>query len=95
MIQKMTLIGMTLLLIVACDTSTNEPQIEGDFKVTIENIAEAKSYSASGAFNTPVGATAPAPIFPGEAYEVSFSAAPGSKLSFATKIGRASCRERV
>ena len=84
MIQKMTLIGMTLLLIVACDTTTNEPQIEGDFKVTIENIAEAKSYSSSDAFNTPVGATAPAPIFPGEAYEVSFSAAPGSKLSFAT-----------
>ena len=84
MIQKMTLIGMTLLLIVACDTTTNDPQIEGDFKVTIENIAEAKSYSASGAFNTPVGASNPAPIFPGEAYEVSFSAAPGSKLSFAT-----------
>ena len=84
MIQKMTLIGMTLLLIVACDTTTNEPQIEGDFKVTIENIAEAKSYSSSGAFNTPVGASGPAPIFPGEAYEVSFSAAPGSKLSFAT-----------
>ena len=84
MIQKMTLIGMTLLLIVACDTTTNEPQIEGDFKVTIENIAEAKSYSASDAFNTPVGASAPAPIFPGEAYEASFNAAPGSKLSFAT-----------
>ncbi|MBC8190939.1 MAG: spondin domain-containing protein [Candidatus Marinimicrobia bacterium] len=84
MIQKMTLIGMTLLLIVACDTTTNEPEIEGDFKVTIENIAEAKSYSASGAFNTPVGAAAPAPIFPGEAYEATFSAAPGSKLSFAT-----------
>ncbi|NQV40736.1 MAG: hypothetical protein HQ506_00135 [Candidatus Marinimicrobia bacterium] len=84
MIQKMTLIGMTLLLIVACDTDTNDPQIEGDFKITVENIAEAKSYSSSGAFNTPVGATDPAPIFPGEAYEVSFSAAPGSKLSFAT-----------
>jgi hypothetical protein len=84
MIQKMTLIGMTLLLIVACDSTTNEPQLEGDFKVTIENIAEAKSYTASGAFITPVGAAGPAPIFPGEAYEVSFGAAPGSKLSFAT-----------
>ncbi|MBT3227877.1 MAG: hypothetical protein HOD43_13945 [Candidatus Marinimicrobia bacterium] len=84
MIQKMTILGMILLLIVACDTTTSEPQIEGDFKVTIENVAEAKSYSASGVFNTPVGASAPAPIFPGEAYEVSFSAAPGSKLSFAT-----------
>ena len=84
MIQKMTLIGMTLLMIVACDTNTNEPEITGDFRVVIENVAVAKSYSASGAFNTPAGASSPAPIFPGESYEISFTAAPGSKLSFAT-----------
>ncbi len=84
MLQKLTLIGSTILLIVACDTTSNEPTIEADFRVVIENIAEAKSYSSSGAFNTPVGASAPAPIFPGEAYEFDFSAAPGSKLSFAT-----------
>lgn len=84
MLQKMTLIGMTMLIIVACDTTSNEPEIEADFRVVIENIATAKSYSASGAFNTPVGAASPAPIFPGEAYEASFDASPGSKLSFAT-----------
>ncbi|NQV50787.1 MAG: hypothetical protein HQ507_09830 [Candidatus Marinimicrobia bacterium] len=84
MLQKLTLIGTTLLLIIACDTTSNEPNIEADFRVVIENVAVSKSYSASGAFNTPVGASAPAPIFPGEAYEASFSAAPGSKLSFAT-----------
>ena len=84
MLQKLTLLGTILLLVIGCDTSTNEPELQADFRVVIENIAEAKSYSASGAFNTPVGASAPAPIFPGEAYEVNFSAAPGTKLSFAT-----------
>jgi hypothetical protein len=84
MLKNLTIIGFTALMFMACDTSTNEPALASDFKITIENIAEAKPLSASGAFNTPVGASAPAPIFPGEAYEVTFSAAPGSKLSFAT-----------
>lgn len=44
----------------------------------------------SGVFNTPVGAAAPAPIFPGDAYEITFTAAPavtpgsGACFSFAT-----------
>ena len=43
-----------------------------------------RSYSGSGVFNTPLGASGPAPIGPGESYEFSFDAAPGSRLSFAT-----------
>ena len=35
-------------------------------------------------FNTPVGADSPAPIFPGESYEIEFDAQPGDQLSFAT-----------
>lgn len=54
------------------------------FDVTIENQTEAYEFSSSGAFNTPVGATDPAPIGPGEAYEFSFSAAPGARLTLAT-----------
>lgn len=84
MIQKLTLLGITLMLIVACDTATDEPEIKAEFKVTIENIAEAKSYASSAVFNTPVDASSPAAIGPGGAYEVSFDATPGSKLSFAT-----------
>ena len=37
-----------------------------------------------GVFNTPVGASGPAPIFPGEAYEFSFTAKPNDYLNFAT-----------
>ncbi|MDQ7054601.1 MAG: spondin domain-containing protein [candidate division KSB1 bacterium] len=54
------------------------------FRVEIENVSRAYPFSASGVFNTPVGADAPAPIGPGGAYEFSFSAAPGAKLSLAT-----------
>lgn len=39
---------------------------------------------SSAIFNTPVGATTAGPIGPGGAYEVTFSAIPGDRLSFAT-----------
>lgn len=35
-------------------------------------------------FNTPVGASEPGPIFPGESYEIVFSAIPGDRANFAT-----------
>lgn len=54
------------------------------FKVKIKNISQPYPYSDVGVFNTPVGASAPAPIFPGEAYEFDFEASPGSHLSLAT-----------
>lgn len=53
------------------------------FNVTISNVGEAPVYSASGVFNTPVGATAPGAIVQGGAYEFSFHANAGSRLSFA------------
>ena len=54
------------------------------FKVTIENVATAYDYGASGVANTPVGAAGPGAIGPGDMYEFTFSATPGSKLSFAS-----------
>ena len=41
-----------------------------------------------GVFNTPVGASAPGPIGPGGAYEFSFNAEPGMKLSLAMMFGQ-------
>ena len=38
----------------------------------------------SGIFNTPVGADSPGPLTPDNAYEFSFVARPGDRLSFAT-----------
>ena len=38
----------------------------------------------SGIFNTPVGADSPGPLTPGNAYEFTFVARPGARLSFAT-----------
>jgi len=56
------------------------------FRVTIENITIGTSHTANGVFNTPVGEAEPGPLFPGNAYEFSFYAAPGQRLSFATMM---------
>ena len=56
------------------------------FTARIENHSNEFGFSESGVFNTPVGAAGPGPAGPGGAYEFSFSAAPGDKLSFATML---------
>jgi hypothetical protein len=75
-----------VLALTACDDDTTAVDGATTFEVRIENASTVYDFGASGVFNTPVGAGSPAPIFPGEAYEFSFSAAPGSKLSFATMM---------
>jgi hypothetical protein len=77
-----------VLALTACgdDEETMAPPEAMSFEVRVENVSTVYDFAATGVFNTPVGAGAPAPIFPGEAYEFSFSAAPGSKLSFATMM---------
>jgi len=56
------------------------------FTVTVANISTDFVHFHSGVFDTPQGAGAPAPISPGGAYEVSFGAVPGHRLSFATMM---------
>jgi len=43
-------------------------------------------FEAVELFNTPVGASEPGPIFPGESYEVVFSARPGDNVNFVTML---------
>ena len=89
------------LFLAACD-SDNDDLVgavnENDrvsFTVEIANVQDETqgapfAITKSGIFNTPVGAAAPAPIFPGDAYEITFTAAPavtpgsGARFSFAT-----------
>lgn len=49
-----------------------------------ESLDSQSNISASGAFDTPDGASEPSPIGPGETYAFEFSAEPGAALSFAT-----------
>lgn len=44
----------------------------------------ASGVSESGVFNTPVGASGPGPVLPGQSYSFDFDAEPGDRLSFAT-----------
>ena len=86
--KVMLLVSVVLLVVASCseDDNGNGPMevTSRDFTVILANISQAKAFSSSGLFNTPVGASQPGAIGPGDAYEFSFSAAPGSKLSFAT-----------
>jgi hypothetical protein len=54
------------------------------FQVRVKNTATPYRYLKSGAFDTPVGENAPGALLPGAAYEASFTAPPGARLSFAT-----------
>lgn len=53
-------------------------------------ILESREHSGMqhGVFNTPVNGNGPAPIGPGGAYEFSFSAKPGMRLSLLTMFGQ-------
>ena len=57
---------------------------DGDPSGLAATLSGLEAVSAVEVFNTPLGAAAPAPIFPGERYQVSFSARPGDRLSLAT-----------
>ncbi len=56
---------------------------DGTVTITIENISDF-AVTDRGVFDTPAGADAPGPALPGDAYEFSFYAQPGQRLSFAT-----------
>ncbi len=90
MAQRLLILSLlSLFAFFACtdNTGSTGPDVKSaKFDVTIKIIAPAKYFPSSGVFNTPVGASAPAAIFPGGAYEFTFDAAPGSKLSFATMM---------
>jgi len=82
---------MGTLLFTACKKDDDDA-VSGDsnsattrtFKVTVENVASPKAHFASGVFDTPVGATMPGGAGPGNAFEFTFGAVDGQKLSFAT-----------
>jgi hypothetical protein len=57
---------------------------DGDPSALAAAVANQAGVSASGVFNTPVGATEPGPLPPGGAYEFTVVAMPGDMLSFAT-----------
>jgi len=53
-----------------------------------QNPSMASDIMSGGVFNTPVGASKPGPLTPGKAYEFTFQATPGSKLSLAMMFGQ-------
>ncbi len=85
------LAAVTLLIagLAGCsDDDPTSPQGGGQqgtaFTLTITNVSDAADFFTAGTFAVPEGATDPSPIGPGQAYEFSVGAEPGSRLSFAT-----------
>ena len=52
--------------------------------MTVENASVEHDFFQSGVFAVPSGAAESGPLFPGQAFEFEFAAAPGMRLSFAT-----------
>lgn len=66
-----------------------EAQAEDGSPVALsETLTMEGMYKQVGVFNTPVGAMEPGALMPGQAYEFSFSAAPGDVLSFVEMFGQ-------
>jgi hypothetical protein len=53
-----------------------------------QSLQRGKGIKSLAVFNTPVGASAPGPITPGAAYEVTISAMPGDQLTLTTMMGQ-------
>jgi opacity protein-like surface antigen len=61
---------------------------DGDPNMLAKSLAGVKGIKSVTVFNTPVGASAPGPITPGAAYEVTVSAVPGDRLSLTLMMGQ-------
>jgi hypothetical protein len=72
------------LLAVALLVSATSVNAQSFFKVRVENTGRLYPNLASGAFDTPVGASSPGVLLPGNSWQFSFDAAVGHHVSFAT-----------
>jgi hypothetical protein len=61
---------------------------EGNPAALAKSLQSDKGIKSVTVFNTPVGTDTPAPIIPGYAYECSFEAVPGSKLTITSMFGQ-------
>lgn len=61
---------------------------DGDPSKLAASLAGMKNVMASGVFNTPAGDDKPGPALPGKAYEFSFEAHPGARLTLTTMFGQ-------
>lgn len=61
---------------------------DGNPATLAESLKKQPGVKSSGIFNTPVGTTAPGPIGPGGVFEFTFTATPGSRLTFAMMFGQ-------
>lgn len=92
-------LSLAALAFVSCDSDDDANEVlpgnggSTNFTVTIENVSAPAPLFRSGVANTPVGATSPGPLFPGDAYEFEVIAGSnvtpgdgGTRLSFVSMM---------
>lgn len=85
MLRGLTLVMLLLLLSMGSVISQDDSD-SVTFTVRIDNIAGTSRFEFTGAFDTPLGATSPAPILPGESYEFLIPTFMGERLAFVAMI---------
>lgn len=65
-----------------------EAQAEDGSPAALSEALMGMDFKQVGVFNTPVGATDPGALKPGDAYEFTFTAVPGDRLSFVEMFGQ-------
>lgn len=61
---------------------------EGNPAALAASVRRGRGVVASGVFDTPVGDAQPGPALPGKAYQFSFEASPGQRLTLTTMFGQ-------
>jgi hypothetical protein len=61
---------------------------DGDPSMLAQSLQGSKGIKSVTVFNTPVSASAPGPITPGAAYEMTITAVPGERLTLALMMGQ-------
>jgi hypothetical protein len=60
---------------------------DGNPSALVQAVADHNGVAQTGVFDTPEGAGGPGPILPGDTYQFTFTADPGTRLSLATMLG--------
>jgi hypothetical protein len=85
MLLRKRLVGLVMVALLAASIGAAGAQEGQRFVVSVDNVADF-SFHDSGVFSMPVGAASAGPLAPGGAYEWTFRAQPGDRLSFATML---------
>jgi hypothetical protein len=90
MFTSTILLSAAVFVLGACedDNGTGPMARETTFEVRLENVSDLYDFTSSGVFSIPSGSDNPGPLTPGNSFEFTFDAGPGSRVFFASMFGQ-------